>query len=178
MNSFEVLTVAGLYNSGPDHWQTHWEKEYGFKRIIQTDYDTPVCADWISAIDNAVMKGNPASTILIGHSLACNTIVNWANKYQRKIKAALLVAPSDTESAIYPGGTTGFMPMPLNTLPFPSITITSDDDKYVTIERAQFFTKHWGSELIILHQLGHMGSADKLALWPEGFKIFERVLTL
>lgn len=177
MNPSHIFTIAGLYNSGPDHWQTYWENEYGFQRIVQKDYDTPVCADWIATIDEMVMKGNPAETILIGHSLACNTIVNWANKYQRKIKAALLVAPSDTESAIYPSGTTGFMPMPLNKLPFPSITITSNDDAYVSIERAQFFTNHWGSQLEIMHQLGHMGSADKLALWPEGFKIFQRLLT-
>ncbi len=26
----QVLTVPGLYNSGPGHWQTMWEREYGF----------------------------------------------------------------------------------------------------------------------------------------------------
>ncbi len=33
-----VLTIPGLWNSGPEHWQTHWEaKHAGVRRVIQRD---------------------------------------------------------------------------------------------------------------------------------------------
>ena len=51
-----VFMLPGLYNSGPLHWQTHWENEYGFTRVIQQDWETPVCEDWISTIDNTITK--------------------------------------------------------------------------------------------------------------------------
>ena len=41
-----VFNLPGLYNSGPQHWQTYWENEYGFKRIEQNNWDEPVCDDW------------------------------------------------------------------------------------------------------------------------------------
>lgn len=32
-----VFTLPGLYNSGPQHWQSYWENEYGFIRIEQME---------------------------------------------------------------------------------------------------------------------------------------------
>src|SRR5688572_895149 len=149
-NSFQskIFIVPGLGNSGDQHWQTHWEKQFGFIRIHQKDWDTPVCKDWVDALDNKLKTVPLNEVILVGHSLACSTIVFWAQRYQRKIKAALLVAPSDTEADIYPPGTTGFKPMPLHKLNFPSTTVTSTDDQYVSLDRAIYFANAWGSELI------------------------------
>ena len=109
-----ILIVPGLGNSGQGHWQTIWEEQFGFNRINQRDWDTPVVDDWINTIEKEVRKYDPASVILVGHSLACSTIGYWSHKFQTKIKGALLVAPSDTESEAYPPGTTGFKPMPLS----------------------------------------------------------------
>ena len=36
-----VLTIPGLWSSGPLHWQTHWEPKYGFIRVQQRDFDHP-----------------------------------------------------------------------------------------------------------------------------------------
>ena len=49
----------------------------------------------------------------------------------------LLVAPSDPEGANYPKEPTGFSPVPRLRLPFPSIVVTSDDDPYVSLDRAR-----------------------------------------
>ena len=96
----KIFTVPGLYNSGPQHWQTHWEKEHGFTRIEQQDWETPVCDDWLQTIDAVVTQHPLEKVILVGHSLACCTIVRWAEKYKRTIKGALLVGPSDVEASI------------------------------------------------------------------------------
>ena len=173
-----VFNLPGLYNSGPQHWQTYWENEYGFKRIEQNNWDEPVCDDWIKRIDDAIALYPPDQVILIGHSLACCTIVKWAEKYKRIIKGTLLVAPSDTEAPSYPGGTIGFTPMPAYRLPFPSLTIASTNDEYVSLERARFFAKNWGSELILTGAHGHINSASKLGNWPEGYELLKTLMNL
>ncbi|MDQ2766073.1 MAG: alpha/beta hydrolase, partial [Gemmatimonadota bacterium] len=80
----------------------------------------------------------------------------------------LLVGPSDTEAASYPNGPTGWSPMPMARLPFPSIVVASTDDEYVTIERAQSFADAWGSLLVNIGAAGHINSASNLGEWPLG----------
>lgn len=176
MASSSVFILPGLYNSGPQHWQTHWENKYGFTRINQKDWDTPVCEDWISTIDNVIKQQPLSETILIAHSLACCTVIHWARQYNRVIKGALLVGPSDNEAPSYPPGTVGFTPMPLYKLPFPSIVIASTNDEYVTLERAHFFAGAWGSELINIGDCGHINSASDLGLWPQGYEQLQKLL--
>jgi uncharacterized protein len=112
-----IFLLPGLGNSGEHHWQTHWEKKLNFQRVLQHEWDTPVCSDWIATIDNAVMHYDPARVILVAHSLACSTVAFWAGRYRRMIKGAFLVGPSDTEAETFPKGTTGFTPIPLQKLP-------------------------------------------------------------
>jgi uncharacterized protein len=171
-----IFLLPGLYNSGPQHWQTHWENEYDFIRIEQKDWETPVCEDWINTIDAAITKQNIGNVILIGHSLACCTIVHWANKFNRKIKGALLVAPSDVDAPSYPPGTTGFMPMPLYKLPFPSIVVASSNDEYVSIERAKYFANCWGSDFNNIGDHGHINPASNLGAWPEGYELLKKII--
>jgi uncharacterized protein len=174
--SNQVLIHPGLGNSGEQHWQTLWELRFPkFIRVQQRDWDTPVCDDWIAVLDEYVMKHDPASIILVGHSLACSTIGYWAARHNRKIKGALLVAPSDTEAESYPPGTTGFKPMPTNKLPFPSITVMSTNDPYVSIDRARAFAKAWGSELINLGDAGHINAASNLGFWEFGLELLKRL---
>ena len=172
----KVFTVPGLFNSGPQHWQTHWEKEYGFIRIEQKDWETPVCDDWLLAIDKVVTQLPLSEVVLVGHSLACCTIVRWAEKYRRVIQGTLLVAPSDVEAPSYPPGTTGFSPMPDYRLSFPSIVIASTNDKFVTMERAKEFSNSWGSEFVNAGELGHINSASDLGNWPFGYSILKKLL--
>jgi len=172
----KVFTLPGLFNSGPQHWQTHWENEYGFIRIEQKDWETPICDNWLQTIDEVVHKHPLEEVVFIGHSLACCTIVRWAEKYKRVVKGALLVAPSDVEAPSYPPGTTGFSPMPKFRLPFPSIVIASTNDQYVTMERAKEFAGNWGSAFINAGDLGHINSTSDLGLWPFGYSVVERLL--
>jgi predicted alpha/beta hydrolase family esterase len=170
-----ILIIPGLGNSAPQHWQSIWESRFNFKRIEQKDWETPVCSDWIETINKEVNSHDPANVILVGHSLACTTIAYWAQKFNVKIKGALLVAPSDTEADTYPPGTTGFKPVPLIKLPFPSIVVASTNDYYVTFERAKQFAKRWGSELITIGEAGHINVASGYGEWDEGLKFLKQL---
>jgi predicted alpha/beta hydrolase family esterase len=84
------------------------------------------------------------------------------------VRGALLVAPSDLEAPLYPAGMDGFIPLPLDPLPFPTIVVASTNDEWVTLERATFFADEWGSRLVNVGDRGHVNSASALGSWPEG----------
>ena len=173
MSSTFCFILPGLNNSGPQHWQTRWEELYGFTRIQQQDWDTPVKDDWIHTINEVIAPFPPEQVILIGHSLACATIAHWAHRYRRPIKGALLVAPSDVEAPTYPPTTQGFTPMPLQPLSFPTVVVASDNDYYVTTERASRFATHWGSRYVSIGNRGHINAASGLGDWPEGYQLLQ-----
>jgi predicted alpha/beta hydrolase family esterase len=170
-----VLILPGLGNSGEGHWQTLWENQFGFTRVEQRDWDTPVCREWIETLDRKILDCKTSDIILVGHSLACCTIAYWSQYFNRKIKGALLVAPSDTEADTYPPGTTGFSPVPLNKFPFPSITVASTNDYYISHARAQHFANAWGSELITIGEAGHINVASGFGPWPQGLDYLKKL---
>jgi uncharacterized protein len=175
MSATFCFILPGLNNSGSLHWQSRWEKRYGFIRIQQRDWDTPDKDDWIHTINEVIAPFPPEQVILIAHSLACCAVAHWARKYARNIRGALLVAPSDVEAPSYPSGTTGFDPMPLQPLPFNSIVVASSNDEYVSLERAEYFATRWGSPFINIGNKGHINSASGLEDWPEGYELLQRL---
>jgi len=53
----KVLLLPGLYDSGPEHWQSYWEREVpGATRIVQRDWDTPAREEWVEALEDAVAE--------------------------------------------------------------------------------------------------------------------------
>ena len=169
-----ILIHPGLGNSGRGHWQTLWEKEFGFIRVNQRDWDTPDCDEWIATLDRSI-NDIGTNVIIVAHSLACCTIVNWSTRFATPLKAALLVAPSDTEAEIYPRGTTGFTPMPLQKLRFPGIVVTSSDDPYVSVPRAEFFAAHWGCRMNKIDNAGHINVASGFGPWPQGLALLNEL---
>jgi predicted alpha/beta hydrolase family esterase len=166
----KILIVPGLYGSGSEHWQSQWEKQHAeFSRVEQSNWNTPVCDDWVGSLDAAVRNEND-NVILVGHSLGSVMIVHWASRYGRRIVGALLVAPSDTEASTFPQGTTGFSPIPACRLPFPSIVVASTDDPYISLERVTTLAKAWGSNLVSLGSRGHISVSDGFGPWPEGIQ--------
>jgi predicted alpha/beta hydrolase family esterase len=175
-----VLTVAGLWNSGPEHWQTYWERERGdCARVQQSEWETPRRQDWVAKLEETVATQD-GPVVLAAHSLGCATVAHFAEDADPAVRAkvfgALLVAPSDVEAPLYPPGTEGFAPMPLRALPFPTIVVASTDDEYVSLERAEEFARAWGARFLVAGALGHINSASHLGSWPEGQALLDELL--
>lgn len=165
----DVLTLSGLWNSGPEHWQTHWERKHpAYVRVPHRDYNNPVRDEWVDELDAAI-AASEGPPILVAHSLACQLVVQWANSgSQLRIAGALLVAPSDVEAPSYPVPPNGFAPIPLDRLPFPSIVVASSNDEYVSVARARQFADAWGSRFVEIGNAGHINGASNLGDWPAG----------
>ncbi len=174
-----ALVLPGLSSSGPHHWQTLWEhQDSTCRRVHQADWETPRCSDWVATLDAAVAH-SADPVVLVAHSSSCALVAHWARDASAetvtRVRGALLVAPSDPEGASYPVGPTGFAPMPLLRLPFPSIVVASRDDVYVTMKRARAYASAWGSELVDLGDAGHINAASGLGTWPAGYEMLQRL---
>ena len=168
--------VPGLGNSGPEHWQTYFEKSGpNFQRINQQEWDAPVCNDWIATIEKAIENFDPLTIVLIGHSLGCIAIAHWAKTYKRQIKGALLVAPSDIENPQYTFPAKGFDPIPLEIISFKTIVVASEDDPWVSFERAKHFAKSWGSEFVNIGKAGHINASSGFGEWLPGLSILKEL---
>ncbi|WP_307719435.1 RBBP9/YdeN family alpha/beta hydrolase [Massilia cavernae] len=107
-------------------------------------------------------------------SLACVAVAKWAAcGSPLTIAGAFLVAPSDVDAPSYPVEATGFQPMPMERLPFPTLMVASSNDEYVTIERARAFAAAWGSRLVEIKDAGHINGASGYGEWPEGETMLE-----
>lgn len=168
--------IPGLGNSGPEHWQTYFEKSgENFQRVNQQEWDSPESADWIKTLDNALANYDLSQVVLIGHSLGCVTIVRWAAQYKKAIKGALLVAPSDIEAQQYTFPAKGFSPIPKQKINFKTIVVASDDDIWVSIERAKYFADCWGSEFINIGKAGHINADSGYGQWAKGLEILRTI---
>jgi serine hydrolase len=170
-----VLILPGLYNSGPEHWQSRWEAAHPeFHRVEQDDWERPACDDWIARLDGAVLARPGA--VLVAHSSACALVVHWAGgRPAGRIRGALLVGPSDPEAPSYPEGPTGFAPMPLQKLPFPCVVVASRNDPYVTLGRARQFAEAWGGRLVDVGEAGNINSQSGLGEWAFGFELLQEL---
>lgn len=43
----DALTLAGLWNSGPQHWQTLWKKYPSWQRARHRDRNNPEREEWV-----------------------------------------------------------------------------------------------------------------------------------
>ena len=175
--SATVLTMPGINNSGPTHWQTIWENEYPtFRRIQVDDWDHPVCAAWTDAIERAVASVQ-GPIVLAAHSLGCLAVSDWAMRNRtEKIVGGLFVAVPDPLGPNFPAEALGFSPPRLAPLPFKSIVVSSENDPYGPPEYAQRCAQAWGSKMVNVGALGHINASSNLGFWEPGLELLSTLL--
>ena len=175
-----ILILPGLFNSGEGHWQTLWESALpNARRVLQDNWDAPKRQDWVAALDTAI-AASPTPVVFAAHSLGCALAAWWAREHAgqphaSKVQGALLVAPPDVEREDFPDVVTGFAPMPLGRLPFPSIVAASSDDPWCAPSRVRAWAEHWGSIFHDIGARGHINAESGLGEWPEGREWLEHL---
>ncbi|HEY0191157.1 MAG TPA: alpha/beta fold hydrolase [Kofleriaceae bacterium] len=162
------LIVPGWAGSGPDHWQTYWERELaGATRVEMPDWFAPRRAEWVRTLDQAIAAASEPP-VLVAHSLGCIAIAHWAVHGTRRIRGALLVAPPDLDRKRCPELLRDFAPVPRDRLPFRSRVVASDNDPYAELPWSIRTAFDWGSEVSVLASAGHINSDSHLGGWPDG----------
>ena len=175
---FSVLVQPGLNGAGAAHWMTSWEQSFpDFRRVPQASWDKPDYAVWGPCLSEAVRKA-ARPVVLIGHSAGTSLVMRWSHdqpELARTVAGAFLVAPSDRDN-FKSAAVVGFGGMILKPLPFRSMVVASRNDDRVSFDRARAFAQAWGSTFVDAGNLGHIGEAMKLGLWPFGLVQFGRFI--
>jgi serine hydrolase len=170
IRDFDILIIPGWDDSGPDHWQTHWELAFPhMRRVQQDDWRNAVFAQWSGRLSEAVLRCR-RPVLLVAHSLGTSLVVRWAEDAAgANVAGAFLVAPTDQDVLDESeSGVKGFGPMLTEPLPFPSMVLASQNDAFVTLDRARFFAESWEASFVNVGALGHVGSEARLGIWPQG----------
>lgn len=183
----DILIVPGWSSSGPDHWQSRWERTLKTaRRVEQENWIAPDREAWVGRIIEAAVQST-RPVVLVAHSLGVAAVAHMAQRIPKGfLSGAFLVAPADvdnaaewpeTEGLMLDGRTSGFAPLPLDPLPFPSVLVASSNDPYCRIERATELAGAWGATLVEAGEAGHINGASGHGPWPEGVLRFGAFLS-
>lgn len=171
-----VLILPGIGNSGPQHWQSVWERtNASFVRVQQRDWDRPVCEEWLGVLEQSVARVG-AGAVLVAHSLACLLVARWAAGTTLRVAGALLVAPPNPDGPNFPKEAVGFSPVMIKPFAFPSIVVASSNDPYGPLEFTHSCASAWGSRFVHIGAAGHINSESGLGEWREGFSLLQELV--
>ena len=172
MDSSQILLLPGWQDAGPVHWQSHWERLHGFRRVQQHDWWWPRRGDWMMQLEDALGADGPPA-VLVAHGLACHLVAAWAghSQHTQRVAAALLVAPLDIERADMPPQVLAWAPAQRRRLPFASTAVLSADDPFCTAQRSRTMAADWGSEVVDLGRAGHIDADSGLGDWLAGLAL-------
>jgi len=135
--------IPGLGNSGEEHWQTFFEQS-------GSNFQRIVQQEW-DAPD-------------------CNDWINTIDK---------AIAGYDPSTVVLIGHSLGCAtiahcaPIPIDKINFKTIVVASENDEWVSLERAKFFAATWGSEFISIGNAGHINTASGYGQWKQGLEILK-----
>ncbi|WP_423194563.1 RBBP9/YdeN family alpha/beta hydrolase [Cupriavidus sp. H18C2] len=186
-----VLIVPGLRDHVAEHWQTLLQNDLLAARkkvaaVPPLDHDKLSCAARMVALDKALLAID-GPVLLACHSAGVMIAAHWARHLyhrvpQGKVIGALLATPADLETPLpagYPDRTSlefgGWLPIPREPLPFPTIVAASRNDPLASYERAAGMACDWGSELVDLGKVGHLNPAAGFGPWPGATELLARL---
>lgn len=166
---FSYVTVPGISDSGPEHWQTWIEQVIGdVARISVSDWRTPSLNTWLNAID-AVIMTQWKPTILIAHSFGALAAAQYAIEEPTRIAGVMLVAPAD------PARFADARHLTLAPVPCAGLLVASRNDPWMEMRVAQRWSHIWRLKLIDEGEAGHINVASGHGAWPAGLTYLARL---
>src|SRR3546814_2181449 len=76
-SDLKILTIPGLHNSGPAHWQSLWEHRFPHSERIELGrWDNPDKDEWVRKIAAAI-EAESEPVLVAAHSLGCHAFAHW-----------------------------------------------------------------------------------------------------
>ena len=178
MGDSTVVFVPGLRDHVPDHWQTLLQARLpGSLCVPRLGKSVLSCDAWVEAIDRTI-ESAPGPVVLVGHSAGVIMTAHWALRHRRAVRGALLATPPDLARELpagYPDVVTlaqnGWMPIPLEPLPFESIVVASTNDPLCAFERAADLAWRWQAQLVSAGAAGHLNPASGFGEWAQAAEL-------
>ncbi|GAA3996953.1 alpha/beta hydrolase [Comamonas faecalis] len=171
-----ILIVPGLRDHAPAHWQTLLAAQLPKVRTVAPMGRTGAGlnrAARVQAIEQAA-QAIDGPIVIVAHSGGCPMVAHWAAQTQRPVHGALLATPPELDLPMPEGypplqalSDGGWLPVPLQTLPFPSIVAASRNDPLARFAQVEQMARAWGSRLVDLGEVGHLNPASGYGEWPR-----------
>ena len=179
------LIVPGLRDHVAQHWQT-WLAE----RLPHAHSLTPMGRENLSLgarIDEleATIARLNTPVLLVAHSGGCVLVAHWARQtaWAHRVHGALLATPPTFDRPLPPAypqldalDAAGWLPVPRQRLPFPSLVAASRNDALGAFEAVCALARDWGSAVEDLGEVGHLNPASGFGPWPMADTLIGRLL--
>lgn len=174
------LTLPGLDDSDPDHWQSRWEATRpNVERVPLGGWSQPSRNMWIARLEQSLAKAR-GPVVLVAHSLSCHLVAWWAalagEAAARPVAGALLVAPPDLDRVSIDRRIAEFAPSPRGVLPFPTVVVASRNDPWCDFACAREMSARWLAAFCDAGEAGHINGASGLGAWEDGQRVLDRLL--
>lgn len=139
------------------------------------DTESPKIEEWVGHL-SALLPEPSGDTLLIGHSIGCQTILRYIEKLENpRFLKIILVAPwftlkglEDDEWAV----AQPWLDTPIDLGKIRSsvkriVALFSDNDPVVPLDNAKLFEERLGAEVHVYEERGHFNGADGAIELPE-----------
>lgn len=162
---YDFVLVPGLYDSGPEHWQSFWQSRHSFwLRMTQSRWNNPDIGLWIDAIRRLLITcRRPA--ILVGHSFGALASCCVTAGGTQRIAGLMLVAPAEPSKFEVEDR------VPMTPLGVPSVVVASHNDPVIRFPRSVYWSKVWNADLADVGEAGHINAEAGFGPWPYGLEV-------
>lgn len=171
----------GVPEEGWRPWLRQELEKKGFTVFVPAMPDTehPVMDKWVGKLAEVVGTSDK-ELFLVGHSLGNITILRFLETLEKdqEIGGAVLVAGFSDNLGFKELDSFFTKPVDwdkINSHCKKFIAINSDNDKYVPLKHGDIFKEKIGAEVIVKHNMGHIGVDDNVTELPD---VLESVLKI
>jgi hypothetical protein len=181
-----VVLVPGLRDHVEDHWQTRLAASLPGARTVPTLGRThPGLQARVTLLDQ-IVEDVAGPVVLVAHSAGVLVTAHWAARFNpTRVVGALLATPAVLAAELPPEYPSidqlrahGWLPIPREPLPFPSIVAASSDDPLGNPVRLRSLAASWGSRVRDLGAVGHLNPASGFGEWPEAVELIDQLRVL
>jgi uncharacterized protein len=183
MSAATVVLVPGLRGHVEDHWQTRLAASLpGARMVTPLGRTNAGLRARVTLLDH-VVEQVAGPVILVAHSAGVLVTAHWAAQYSpTRVLGALLATPATLATELpaeYPSiaelRAHGWLPIPRQPLPFPSIIAASSNDPLANPVRLGSLAASWGSRIHDLGAVGHLNPASGFGDWPRAVELIDQL---
>ena len=161
----KILLVPGLYNSGPDHWQSRWHLQFPqWQRMLGLPWDKPDLTVWSAKLASK-LRSRRSRVHLVAHSFGALTAIAAARLQPDKVSSILIVAPADPARFGIPDEALA------GSIKVSAQLIASRNDPWMSFERAEYWSRQWQVPLFDAGEVGHINAQSGHGEWSQGLNL-------
>lgn len=159
------------------------ERGYKVSLPVMPDTDNPKIKPWVEKLQSLKVDEN---TMFVGHSVGCQTILRFLEKYNGKVGKIILVAPwmtinknnldeNEEWSVAKPWAETPMDFKKIKNKAKKFIVVYSQDDPYAIKKDITKLIKDLDATEVNVGKKGHICEGDGVTNLPEALKFFKKI---